>query len=172
MRGEEVLEIRCPGCEGRATCDEPFLFLNEAPGPEEQRPTHRWGGWTVVEKFPSLVPWQAPRGSGQFLESGGSGESFGYRLGSKGVVHCARCVTPRIHELSWPGDAYWKWQIRGETLWARNRAHARKILDFVRAEHRPRRVSLVLRHIPSSFLAAKVRDEVVKKMSASLGKAG
>ncbi len=123
----------------------------------------------MVEKYPKLLPWQAPAGSaGQFLTHGApSGQ--GYPLLHRGVVECPHCQTPFVHTLDWPADAWWQWAIRGKMLWAWHRRHAEQVLAYVRATARPLRPTHgPLGSIPTYFLSAKIRDAVVKAMEKKL----
>ncbi len=164
----ESIEIKCPECGGLAKFQEPFEFLSKNEiCPEETRPIHQWGGWTVLERFPSQVNWKAPSRSSRYLRGGGDPGKGGYTLFSNGLVQCSHCHTNRKHKLNWPTDAYWQWEIRGRILRAWDKEHARIILDFVKATARPSRRSYRLRYIPSHFLSAKVRDLVVHKMERS-----
>jgi len=164
----EPIDIKCPDCACLAKFEEPFEFLSkEQVLSDETRPTHQWGGWIVLEKFPSQVNWKAPSGSSQYLRGGGVSGKGGYPLHTNGLVQCSQCHSNRKHKLKWPNDAYWQWEIRGELLWAWDKKHALVILDYVRTKSRPSRKSYCLRHIPSHFLSAKVRDLVVLKMEHS-----
>ena len=53
-------------------------------------------------------------------------------------------------------------------MWAWDKNHAQIILKHVKETVRPARHSYSLRHIPSHFLSAKVRELVVKKMERSI----
>ncbi len=164
------LDIPCPDCGGCAQFEDAFEFAVARSG--EQRPGwHSWGGWIVREKFPSLVRWKAPRGSDQVLLRGtqpGRAQSHtGYLLMSKGVRRCA-CGGIGVHELTWPSDAFWRWSIRGQTLWAYNRNHAQALLGYIGADGptRPKAPS----RLPTHFLRAKVREEVVTQITRALEK--
>ena len=165
----EPIEIKCPYCGALAKFEEPFEFLskNEVRS-TENRPTHQWGGWVVVERFPSQVNWEAPSGSSHFLRGGGDNGQGGYPLLTNGLVQCQKCHSNRKHKLNWPNDAYWQWEIRGELLWAWDKAHAQTIYGFIKETIRPARHSYGLRYIPSHFLSAKARELVVRKMEATL----
>lgn len=160
MRGRNRLEVSCPECSRHAWFWEPFEFLIEPPA---DKPAHRWGGWHIVERYPQLLPWQAPRGSSsQFLTYGPS-DGHGYPVFHRGVVECAACCESFVHTLAWPEDAWWQWSIRGKMLWAWDRKHAEQILEYVRATDRPpRSTSGPIGSLPSHFLSAKVRDCVIK----------
>lgn len=165
----EPIDIKCPDCGGLAKFEEPFEFLSKNEVcPEETRLTHQWGGWNVLERFPSQVNWKAPSGSSQYLRGGGDTGNGGYPLLTNGLVQCSGCHSNRKHKLNWPCDAYWQWEIRSELLWAWDKRHAQIILNFVRETSRPSRHSYSLKYIPSYFLSAKVRDLVVQKMEHSV----
>jgi len=161
------IDIDCPDCGHLAMFEEPFEFRSLDDRSAEERPCHQWGGWLVVERYPTQFPWIAPTGSHQFLRGGGGGGG-GYPLYSHGLVLCSHCHANRKHKLTWPRDAHWQWAIRGQVLWAWDRHHAAEILAFVRLANRPSRRSPGLRHIPSHFLSAKVRPDVVRRIEASL----
>ena len=163
------IDIKCPDCADRARFQEPFEFLSRNDiSPNETRPYHQWGGWTVVERFPSQINWKAPSGSSQYLRGGGSSGAGGYPLLTNGLVQCSNCHSNRKHKLSWPNDAYWQWDIRGEILWAWDKNHALIILSFVKETSRPSRHSPNLKYVPSHFLSAKVRELIVQKMERSI----
>lgn len=166
MSDADRSEVACPRCGGHALFRDAFEFHVDAPA---GRTAQRWGGWHVVERYPRLVPWVAPKGrSSQYLVSGGD-DGQGYATGRDGVVECAACGAPFAHVLAWPDDAWWQWSIRGRMLWARDRAHARQILEYVRATDRPARPqSGPLGNLPSHFLSAKVRETVVKAIERRL----
>ena len=162
------IDIKCPDCGGLAKFEEPFEFLPHGEvRSDETKPMHQWGGWTVLERFPSQFNWKAPSSSGQYLRGGGTAFNGGYPLLTNGLVQCPHCHVNSQHRLNWPSEAYWQWEIRGQVLWAWNRRHALIILDFVKDINRPSRRSPSLKYIPSHFLAAKVRDLVVRKIEQS-----
>ncbi|KAF7786189.1 hypothetical protein PRUB_a0670 [Pseudoalteromonas rubra] len=165
----EPIDIKCPDCGELAKFEEPFEFLSKkvAP-PDATKPTHQWGGWTVLERFPSQVSWKVPSGSSQYLRGGGDASKGGYPLLMNGLAQCSHCYSNRKHKLNWPSDAYWQWEVRGELLWAWDKEHAQVILNFVKETSRPSRHSYSLKYIPSHFLSAKARDLVVKKMERSI----
>lgn len=163
------IDIVCAECRRCAHFEEPFEFFARVAPPGETRPMHRWGGWVVVERFPTQFTWEAPSTSGQFLRLGppdaGRG---GYPVLELGLVRCDRCHAQYRHRLSWPEDAFWHWQIRGQSLWAWDRDHALAILDYVRQTHRAVRRSPRMRYIPSFFFGASVRHEVVRALEKRL----
>lgn len=163
------IDIKCPNCGGLATFEEPFEFLSKKKlRPDESRPSHQWGGWVVIERFPSQLMWEAPSRSGQYLRGGGDTGTGGYPLLTNGLIQCQNCHANSKHKLDWPNDAYWQWEIRGELLWAWDKNHAQIILNFVRETVRPSRHFYSVRYLPSHFLSAKVRELVVQKMERSI----
>ena len=176
-----MLNVRCPRCGGRAGFDEPFDFLAgkaaKAIDPDDPRPVHRWAGWHVREKYPSVAPWKAPRGAGRTLYWGGCPDgSGGYRMRHRGVVRCSACHFVGLHVLRWPADAFFQWSIRGTTLWAYGAEHARVLLHYVGALQRdPWRYPgdrKDLQKLPAVILAARNRDLIVRKIRESLESAG
>ena len=164
------LEVRCPRCGGRATFEEPFEFLlarqvdaGQAEG------MHRWGGWLVREKFPSVVRWKAPRGSEQYLTGGCPG---GYRLRHRGVVRCRACHFVGVHVLRWPADAFFHWNVRGTPLWAWDVEHARVLLEYIgslqRDPFRHGAYRRSLQKLPAAILAARSRETVSRKIRETL----
>ena len=164
----DPIDITCPTCGELARFEEPFEFVSGTAPNEDSRPVHQWGGWFVIERFPSMVSWRPPSGtSSQYLRWGG-GEGPGYPLLTNGVVQCSSCHANKKHTLAWPDDAYWQWEIRGQVLWAWDKSHAERILNFVTATTRPARRAPDLRYIPTHFLTAKVRSEEQRKMTVDL----
>jgi len=147
----------------------PYEFVTEQPA-NELRPTHRWGGWYVVEKYPSVLAWTPPKQSHQALYRWPGWDSWG-TSGVRGVVKCEHCHLIAAHDLSWPEDAYYRWEIRGHTLWAWSAEHAVALRDYLASEDRDRAAygefEGTLRRLPKDFLTAKVRDEAVKRISRS-----
>ena len=163
------IDIKCPDCGKLAKFEEPFEFLSKHNvRPDETKPTHQWGGWTVLERFPSQINWKAPSGTNQFTRGRGDTGKGGYALFTNGLIQCSHCHSNRKHTLNWPIDAYWQWEIQGELLWAWDTEHAQIILNFVKETSRPSRHSPSLKYIPSHFLSAKVRELVVQKIERSL----
>ena len=164
-----TVDIQCPNCRRRARFEEPFVFVSWEHAPsDETRPFHKWGGWMVIERFPSQFPWVAPGKGPQLQGRGSEPDQYGYAVLTDGLVQCRHCHVNAKHRLQWPKDAYWQWHIRGELLWAWDRSHAETILAFIEAAHRPSRRSEQLRHLPAHFLTAKARNEVVGKIKKLL----
>lgn len=153
------LNVRCPRCGGKAEYDLPFDLYPVARGqpPDEERSLHRWGGWLVAERYPSVKPWD------------GSVDGISE---SDGVVKCSICHFVGEHRLRWPQDAYYRWAIRGNVLWAFNLEHARVLAEFLGGKERDvTRFPQYARHLmklPGEVISAKVRDEVVKEINATL----
>jgi hypothetical protein len=101
--------VRCRVCGGPALLDAPFEFYGarDSLSDGETRPAHRWDGWQVIEKHPSIVRWVAP----------GAAQNYSQFLG---VALCSKCHTQYAYEVSWPADAFYQWDIRGHILWAYN----------------------------------------------------
>jgi hypothetical protein len=113
----------------------------------------------VVEKHPLIAKWVAPD----------DGRSYEKPLG---VALCSSCYAKYAYEVSWPADAYYQWNIRGHTLWAFNHDHARVLLEFIASKERDEmrfpRYRHSLRKLPTEFIIAKVRDDVVRAISRTL----
>ena len=161
------IDISCPSCSSRALFHEPFEFVGsnrDLVG----RPYHEWGGWKVIELFPSVYKWQPPKTSSQYLRGGGDNGLGGYPLLHRGLYQCDHCHNNQKHTLDWPRDAFWSWDIRGNQLWAWDANHAQRILDYIQPLSRIQCVSYDLRYIPKEFLTAKVRELVVRRITKSL----
>lgn len=162
------LEIRCPRCGGPARWEEPFAFVSSARRPalsaEEAAGLKPWSGWRVRERFPSLVAWRAPRGGAA------------YQLYRDGVVLCDACHHVGRHRLRWPADALFRWSLRGETLWAHNREHARVLLHYIggalRDPSRYPRYARGLRRLPATVIAARNRERITRLIAGTLRELG
>ncbi|HEX8395027.1 MAG TPA: hypothetical protein VF665_21955 [Longimicrobium sp.] len=158
------LEIRCPRCEGPARWEEPFEFISsarrEAIPDDEAAALKPWSGWRVRERFPSVVAWQAPN------------RGAGYQLYRDGVVLCDACHHVGKHRLRWPADALFRWSIRGETLWAFHREHARVLLHYIggalRDPSRYPRYAKGLRKLPATAIAARNRERIARLIEGTL----
>ncbi|MEA2574939.1 MAG: hypothetical protein QOH93_2237 [Chloroflexia bacterium] len=150
------LNVQCPRCGGKAEYDLPFDLYTAAQGepPSEDRPLHRWGGWLVAEKYPSVKRWHAA--------AEGISES-------DGIVKCSQCHLVAEYTLRWPHDAYYQWDIRGNTLWAFNLEHARVLGEFLGSKDRDvtrfPQYARSLMKIPGELLSAKVRDDIATEIS-------
>ncbi len=156
------LEIRCPRCGGRALWEEPFAFRSAKKVPEEERARMvRWGGWLVLEKFPSVIRWTPPR----------RGE--GYWHHGLGVVRCWTCYAVVLHCLRWPEDALFQWRVRGVTLYAWNAEHARVLLHYIGATLRDptlygERYRKGLQRLPTGVMKGHARERLAGQIAATL----
>lgn len=156
----EVCSIRCPKCQAEATFRVPFTLLHgyEDELKEAQRDPsiqiERWGGWYVIVHFPRLFPWKRPA-------------SY-YQRSDIGFCICPSCGFQDKHELSWPDDAYFVCEVKGQLLWAWTRGHVQALKAFVASKDRKLGdypgYGLYLHHIPKVFLLAKNREAVVRKL--------
>ena len=180
------LDVRCPRCTARAEFEEAFEFFTTEPAGAagDARPVHRWGDWYVRERFPSLCPWRAPRGGrANSIVSGplgGISDDSLHRRGSfvlheRGVVRCPECHVVAPHRLDWPKDAYFRWEIRGVTLWATDAEHARVLLHYVESARRdPYKYDTYaksLERLPAPAIAARNRALVARRIRESLREA-
>ena len=92
---------------------------------------------------------------------------------SRGVVVCHSCSLRKLHTLTWPDDAFFEVDYKGETLWAFNREMALTILNYLQSSDRKKRIVSTtghvsqhswLRKIPTVFQTKKARREVVTKL--------
>lgn len=87
-----------------------------------------------------------------------------------GSLTCV-CGVRSKHTLDWPSDAYFQLEHRLEVLWAFHREHAAMLREHIAGTDRtPRRsrYGVLMRRIPSTFLEAKARTTVVKKLDRLL----
>lgn len=158
----ESIAIRCPKCGEPAEFRFPFTFVGKhGPKPPPAWPSTdvtTWGNWTVIQHDPALYPWKQP--------------PEGHSRAHAGIRACPRCAGRFAHTLSWPSDAYYSCEIRGQALWAWSRDHVVALVDFLAsAERDPSKYPnyfLYLRHIPSHFTAAKHRELAVRKLKQLL----
>jgi len=89
-----------------------------------------------------------------------------------GVCQCDHCVSRFDHALQWPHDAFWRTSVRGYDLWAHSRAEVGALIRYVASADRDLAAEsehdYFLRKIPRALLAAKARDEVVKRLTKLL----
>lgn len=89
-----------------------------------------------------------------------------------GAYACRSCHDVRRHDLSWPTDAFFQIDYRGETLWAFHRESAIALQKYIAASHRDADTSpwsRMLMHVPTHFLAASARDAVATRLERLLG---
>jgi hypothetical protein len=134
-------------------------WSGDAPEVSRDPTRHLWHNLVVTERYPSVVRWSAPRGM--------DGPSP-----LLGVVRCPSCALVARHDLKWPDDAFWRWDVSGSVLWAWSRGHAAAIRDYVDQTHRDASAfpewRWALQHLPKEFLSAHARDEVVRKINRDL----
>jgi len=83
----------------------------------------------------------------------------------RGQITCSACGLQCRDILTWPADAYFKIDYKGETLWAYNRRWAGMLRNFI--EDGESHAS-IFRKIPAHFRNAKARDEVIKRLDKIL----
>ena len=167
-RSELTLEICCPRRGGPARFEEPFEFIGgptpKANSPLWQLPRH--GPWFIRARFPSLLPWKGSDDHWQHI-------SRAPDYWQRGVSQCLRCQDARVCKMRWPHDAFWRWEIRGGVLWAYSHKYAQVRREFIGRSYRaPEDFGMefagFLVKVPSEFLRAQVRDEIVRKIDESL----
>lgn len=89
-----------------------------------------------------------------------------------GTVTCSDCHKRQKHILSWPEDAFYQTEVRGQVLWAFNRESLVALRDYLASTERDKARQNTwknfLLNVPTYFLKAKVRDEAVKKLNRLL----
>ena len=144
--------------------DNPEGITEGVPDPEAST-THRWGHWMVHEKYPSVVPWVPPRSTNDY-----------YDMRKEAIIKCTKCHLVATHEVVWPSDAYFSWNIRGELLWAWSADHARAILAFVSGggpdgpdlTKYPSWIRRWTQRLPKKVITKQARDLVIKEISTAL----
>lgn len=106
-------------------------------------------------------------GRKQFYKSGKNSEKKGEFLVK---INCIHCGYTNEKQVSWPKDAYWTFDIKGEILWAWSKEHSEVILEYIVSKDREQlgRHGSSLFHIPKHFKLAKNRDTVVRKIEKRL----
>ena len=124
---EPSIDITCPTCQNCAQFHEPFIFTTQADE-NEKRPQHRWADWTVIEKYPSILPWGHPDtadkkehatqywairtspkvggATGRRILKYRGDNTTGYTLLHTGIVQCTNCHNTRVHTITWPDEAW------------------------------------------------------------------
>ena len=88
-----------------------------------------------------------------------------------GAVACNGCGLRSRHYLEWPNEALFQIDYRGQVLWAFHEESAQELRNYIASDDRNRegyRWELFLRHVPTTFLTAKARDAVVKRLDRLL----
>lgn len=125
----------------------------------------------MLEKYHDVFPWQAPdnrRRRSQLYSSGRPKETWG-------VCTCGSCGYRAKHILRWPENAFYKTEVRGQTLWAWDRDQAEALRAYIASTGRKftgiaRTHFWFLRHVPKHFLEVKHRTEALKKLDRLLAK--
>ena len=182
-----VVEIRCPECGCGAVFEFAevvrialkkdidffknnklfeYRFLSDSCG----------GGWHAAFYFPRLhgsstdVLRDLPA---EYSPADWNHSQYLYRSNGSdwGTVACHECGVRRKHVLTWPNDALYQVEFRRKILWAFDRESASDIRNFIASWDRNRasfKWQNLLLHIPKEFLAAKARDEIVKRLNRLL----
>jgi hypothetical protein len=101
-----------------------------------------------------------------------------------GTLYSPGGKPPRRHVVNWPEDAWFQLGYKGHTLWAYNRASALELYDYLASSERNKSVEVqpasggppstvehpFLKKIPSVFLTAKARPDIVRKLRRLLAK--
>jgi hypothetical protein len=140
------------------------VIEGDVPDPEGST-THRWGQWMVHEKYPSVIQWAPPRSTSDY-----------YDMRNEAILKCTRCHLVATHRIGWPDDAYFRWNIRGELLWAWSADHARAILALVSGggtektdwAKYPGWIRSWIHSLPKKILTKQARDLVIKEISTTL----
>lgn len=159
----DEMSIRCPACGAEAIFKFAFSPLSGFTGPPgigrlpRNPKAYRTdkGEFDALVNYPDLVPWVS------------TDRSIGYHINQSGVCTCPTCGCRKAHKLNWPEEAYLACEIKGERLWAWDREYLKALIDYIASKNRkPERYENVyfLRHIPTTFLLARNRDEVVRKL--------
>jgi hypothetical protein len=171
--------VRCGACGRRAEFRSAFTLADERhwsywlphlwptarvtdwEGRREWIPTQGpppWKGWWIIQHEPTLYRWKHPSG--------------GYRESDEGILACPNCIARRRHQLDWPSDAYYRFELRQGLLWAWNRDQVEALIEFIDSAIRNTRAHgghfLFLHHIPQEFLRAQARDEIVRRLRRGL----
>lgn len=83
-------------------------------------------------------------------------------------LNCTNCGYNKEKTINWIKDAFWKFDIKGEILWAWDLEHSKAILEYVMSKQREQikdKYTFSFLHIPKFFKLAKNRDLVVKKIT-------
>jgi hypothetical protein len=158
---DTLYAIRCPRCGREAAFERPTIVHTRgdaktaAADPSLQG---RWRGKTVYEvlRYPHLLGWkEIVRTRDMFKRAG--------------ICRCGSCGYLNRHLLDWPAEAFYAVSIRGRTLWMWSREHVLSLRAYVAATDRARVPGARwLSRVPREFLAARNRDELVKKLDRLL----
>ena len=96
---------------------------------------------------------------------------------NRGVATCINCGLRRRHKLTWPNDAYFNTEYKGNILWAYNREMAMILLEYLNSPDRKKHKFYKrgtqgswswLRNLPKVFQTKKATPHVVKKLEKLL----
>lgn len=175
-----IATIRCPTCDGPAEFRKAFALISkrhwdwwkarlwpcarithwdgvEHWTPQDAPVDATWRSWVIIEQDPRLFAWKKP--------------ARAFSADDNGIVACPACIARRAHTLSWPTEAFYRFELRQGVLWAWSRSTAEAALAFIESKERDATAHghfLFLRHIPKVFLKAKDRDAIAKRMRRSL----
>jgi hypothetical protein len=168
--------IRCPDCRGEAVFSEPYSLVEDPASVAREQigkspravefDRRGGGGMTVVYHFPDLYP--PP------IRHNPSPRAGPLRAG---VCLCGGCGRRARHTLEWPRDAYFQIEIRGEVLWGYSREHFAGIRDYIACDQRRAWAQKrgypwgsLMHKLPKVAVAARNREEVIKRMDAVLAR--
>lgn len=169
------VEIRCPRCDApavfRFAACLGFVDSKKRRAEIEEHPAYDLElvvGWGNNHRRYAIYYPELDRERVSPFTQGRSGLR---RFGDRGTCRCATCGYRQRHLLKWPDEAVFSCWVRGKHLWAWNREHAQSLREFVGStnrSYRGRQHRLFLMRIPTHFLKAKRRGEVVKKLDRLL----
>lgn len=89
-------------------------------------------------------------------------------------LSCLSCGFNAKKLINWPDDAYWKCDVKGETLWAWSLDHTKVLLDYIKSWQRNDKAYpgyfVALLHLPTHFKLAKNREAAIKSLSQLINK--
>lgn len=88
-----------------------------------------------------------------------------------GSIACPNCHLSQKHILSWPGDAYFSIEYKGQQLWAFDRDSANELKEYIMDKDRnvdKYKWRNFLLHIPTVFKKQGAREYVVKHIDRLL----
>lgn len=87
----------------------------------------------------------------------------------EGDVSCLNCSFAGRISIHWHRDAYWKCDVKGETLWTWSLDHTKVLLNYIQSSKRDEKAYpgylAALFHLPTHFKLAKNREAAVKSLS-------
>lgn len=86
----------------------------------------------------------------------------------EGSVLCEGCGHRAAHRVTWPAEAYYQVEHRGEVLWAWTRGQAEALLRLAETPGMKPQEDRIhgdfLKRVPTVFFTAKARDAVARKL--------